>query len=395
MTLKFAISPRKIGMVLGFISCFLAIVSLITEYVVEVILVNEFDSVLALILDLFSVNLEESIPTWFSVLILFFAALVLAIIAINKFRTQTPYSLHWIGLAFLFLFFSMDEGAGIHEILANLLQNSLRLGGFFYFGWQVVAIPLVIIFAFAYLRFVLHLPNHIRNLFILGAIFYVGGALIIEGISANQWYVDNGMTMTYLAIATVEELFEMLGVVVFIHALLTYIVESDIVISFHSESLKQIENHDETAIIDDKLDNPLASNPQLLKVNPSLLIIIFLIVTNFALFAWVINQNQQRFSNLEPFYAPMSDQLNENDVLISEMNSAFTTDDTDTLHFIASLFSQYEAITIVSFPSENHSIIFAGNALPFNRNLLTDLLHKNGEVEFVIFETSLLKAVSS
>jgi hypothetical protein len=46
--------------------------------------------------------------------------------------------------------------------------------------------------------------------------------VVVEAISANRYYLDNGVSFPYLAIATVEEFCEMLGVVLFIYALLSY-----------------------------------------------------------------------------------------------------------------------------------------------------------------------------
>lgn len=82
----------------------------------------------------------------------------------------------------------------------------------------------------AYLRFFFHLPTRQRLLFFVAGALYVGGALILEMLSA--FYVDlyggqNNMTGLQIvaihAITTAEETFEMLGVIVLIYALLTYL----------------------------------------------------------------------------------------------------------------------------------------------------------------------------
>src|SRR5690606_36362395 len=69
---------------------------------------------------------------------------------------------------------------------------------------------------------------------ILAGMVYVGGALIVDGISANQWDIGGGISFEYLAIATVEECCEMLGVVIFIYALLAYMVERQFTYIFAS-----------------------------------------------------------------------------------------------------------------------------------------------------------------
>ena len=97
-----------------------------------------------------------------------------------------------------------------------------------------MAAPLVILFALVYLRFLLHLPAGTRNLFILAGGLYVGGALIVDAVGANEWFQDKGITLAYLATGTLEELLEMQGVVVFIFALLRYLVSMNYEVTFYS-----------------------------------------------------------------------------------------------------------------------------------------------------------------
>ena len=52
---------------------------------------------------------------------------------------------------------------------------------------------LALIFTLLYLRFLFHLPPRIRNLFILAGVCYVGGAVIVEAISANRYSLDGGV----------------------------------------------------------------------------------------------------------------------------------------------------------------------------------------------------------
>ena len=181
----------------------------------------------ARLLDLFSVNLEESVPTWYSSINLFLAASLLAWIALSKRIHGEPQSLYWASLALVFLYFSMDEGAAIHELFSGPLKSAFDTSGFFEFGWLILGIPLVILFGVLYVRFWWWLPGRTRPLFAIAAALYVGGAVVIEGISASQYAAAGGSTFRYLAIATVEETFEMLGVVVFIYALLDYLHRTD------------------------------------------------------------------------------------------------------------------------------------------------------------------------
>jgi hypothetical protein len=73
------------------------------------------------------------------------------------------------------------------------------------------------------LRFLMHLPATTRRLFLLAGAIYVGGALGMELVEAafNARGVSSGF-IPLLGVA-IEETMEMLGVTMFIYALLTYI----------------------------------------------------------------------------------------------------------------------------------------------------------------------------
>lgn len=222
MLQQFVINPRRILIALVILTCVLATLSIIGEYLLETAVDSDEQPVLALGLDLFSVNSEETIPTWYSTVILLIAAALLALIASAKRASADPLKYYWAGLALVFLYLSLDEGAAIHEIVSDSVQANLNTTGFLYFGWHVVALPVLAVFGLVYVRFLLRLTPRTRNLLILAGLIYVGGAFFVEGLSANQYYLDDEASLRYLAIGTVEEFLEMLGVVVLIYALLDH-----------------------------------------------------------------------------------------------------------------------------------------------------------------------------
>ena len=405
MNINYHIQPRKTGYFLGAIAIVLVILSLTGEYLFQIDFFNvSDDSPILFVLDVFSVNIEQSIPTWFSVIILFFASVLLTWIAVGKWRTNDQYRAHWVGLAVTFMYLSIDEGAVIHEILATELQVELELTNYLYFGWHVIAVPLVIIFGLIYLRFVFHLPARIRNLFIISAGIYVGGALGVEAISANRWYLDQGLSLTYLAIATLEEFCEMMGVIVFIYALLTYINQSDYSLTLVPNKEQQKEQQAESALIDSNLapDGAVASNshtpPILQRVNPLVLVIAVLIITNIAALVWITAGEPAVVTAEETstqFYAPINDQLNEDNVIVVQMAEVFDFENPAGYQVAGSLLALYDEVFVVSLPEAGNSFIFAGDTLPFDRDSVTELLHANGDVQFIIFDTMMVQAIAS
>ncbi|MBZ0278784.1 MAG: hypothetical protein K8I60_21745 [Anaerolineae bacterium] len=221
-TLAITLSPRRTAWILGGISVFLCAVSIAGKALEWALGVHSTYFIYQTVLE-FNVNRESNIPTWYSTLLLLTCAVLLGIIALAHQQSGKAGARYWKGLALIFLYLSLDETAVIHEQLTIPLQESLRVTGYLYFGWVLVGAAVVIAIGLVYARFIFRLPPPTRRLFILAALLYVGGALVVESISANQWYQMDGESLLFSAIGTLEELGEMLGAVVFIYALSTYI----------------------------------------------------------------------------------------------------------------------------------------------------------------------------
>lgn len=222
MKVNISFSIGGITRLLILIAFYLAVQSITGRYV-ETYAGDDASVLLTEVVRLFNINRESSVPTWYASSLLLVCAVFLGVIAYQKYRHKEAYRHHWLGLALIFLYLSLDEAATIHEILTDPLQEALETSGPLFFGWVVAAIPLVILFALAYIRFWWNLPTRIRTLFFLAGAVYVGGALGIEMIGANQWYHDGGTSLLYSTIGTVEEFCEMLGAITLIYALWVYL----------------------------------------------------------------------------------------------------------------------------------------------------------------------------
>jgi len=400
MRLEWGIHPRKVALILAILSFYFAVQSLIAEYLIENVLDNDAYRSLVLTIDLFSVNAEQTIPTWYAVLLLFGAAVLLAWIAIAKRSQGDCYWRYWIGLAVLFLYLSMDEGAAIHEILADGLQNTLNLTGFLTFGWQIVAAPLVLLFAVLYLRFLLHLPRRTRNLFIVAGIVYVGGALVVEGISANQYDAGGGVTFNYLAIATVEESCEMLGVVVFIYALLDYIVDRDYAVALYpqvpaptTEAISSVAPAPSNAVV--PASKPRWQLPSLSLKRFASAVAVIIIGLNFVLVSWAFSTPppQQPAANSAWSTLVIIDQLATDGVLVTRLAGTFSSDNLASRRVAKALLEIYQEVMVITVNSSYVSIALAADDLPFDQEQLSNLLRENGETQFVIFDTHAVQLI--
>ncbi|MEG4491040.1 hypothetical protein [Microcoleus sp. D3_18_C4] len=175
-------------------------------------------------ISLFNLDREINYPSWYSSFTLLFCAILLGIIASAKKKQGDRYFGHWKALALMFVFFSLDEILSLHEILIiNDLRKALNLGGIFYFIWVIPGAIFVGVTALAYLKFLRHLPRKTRDFFLLAGSIYVGGALGMEMVTGYYADAVTKRNLIYGLMVCVEEILEMVGVIVFIYALLSYI----------------------------------------------------------------------------------------------------------------------------------------------------------------------------
>src|SRR5918999_115993 len=201
-------------------------------------------------LRLFNVGDERNIPTWFESILFLLCSILLAVVAVAKRQRNDRYSLHWGVLSIILLLLSLDEVASIHEAIGQQSERLLNsITGFtptgaIQFFWVVPGAIFVLIVLLAYLRFLAHLPRTTRRFFLFAGALFVLGALGIEMLTAQvvsssggiaDWVASSsgGVVDRESASAipqilkgvqtSVEEMFEMLGLVVFVYALLEYV----------------------------------------------------------------------------------------------------------------------------------------------------------------------------
>jgi hypothetical protein len=165
---------------------------------------------------------NATVPKWVASSNLLLCALLLGTIARAKLREHSRYGPHWMGLAFIFCAISLEEAVGFHELVGELVKIVVHASGFLYHAWTILGVIFTLIIALAYCKFVFHLPIRTMRLFFLAATLYIGGAVVMEIIRGpyNEAYGIRNMTAAMLK--TIEEFSQMIGIVVFIYALLAY-----------------------------------------------------------------------------------------------------------------------------------------------------------------------------
>ncbi len=170
----------------------------------------------------FNLDKEKNIPSAYSACSLVLCALLLGYIARAKRTVQLP-SRHWWILAIIFVFLGLDEYVKIHERLTIPLRQALHASGVLYYAWIIPYGLLTLTLCASYGAFLWQLPKKTRWLCICAGGIYVGGAVGMEMLSGRYFTVHRVQDQTYVVLATIEEILEMSGVVLFIYTLLAYI----------------------------------------------------------------------------------------------------------------------------------------------------------------------------
>lgn len=173
---------------------------------------------------LFDISAERNVPTFYSSFALLLSAALLALLARGAHRRRQPWH-HWAGLAVVFLFLAVDEFTSIHERLTVPVRETLDVGGYLHYAWVIPYGLLGLILLLVYARFLLRLPRHIAVLFVVSGSIFVAGAIGMEMVGASIAEATSRATLSYDLATTAEELLEMLGIALFIYALLRYASE--------------------------------------------------------------------------------------------------------------------------------------------------------------------------
>lgn len=216
---KIYLSPWKVTWFLNKIVLILVVLSILTQFTVYFLPDFPLRDGMA---KEFNVTEENNFPTLYSVLILFLSAVLLGVIAQVKKAEKNSYAIQWKTLSLIFIYLSLDEGLSLHEHLMEPLRK-IGFKGFLYNAWVVPFALIIIALAMAFFRFVMHLPRSTKYLFIIAGFIYVLGSLGFELIEGQHKFIHGVDNFYYQVIVTIEEGLEMTGIIIFIHALLSYL----------------------------------------------------------------------------------------------------------------------------------------------------------------------------
>ena len=181
-----------------------------------------------LLYELFDLNGENNVPTWFTSMVWAMAAGLAMVASRCEFSPDALMRLSWSLLGGVFLLLSLDEVGSLHERLLGLagdsLQSALGLADSFYYSWAPMGMLAVILVAGVFVPFLLRIPRGVAARLILAGGVFLSGSLAIETIGSSYeagWIVSTeAFRITWYRLIFVEEVLEMIGAILAVHALL-------------------------------------------------------------------------------------------------------------------------------------------------------------------------------
>jgi len=199
----------------------------------------------------------------------------------------------------------------------------------------------------------------------------------------------------YLALGTLEELLEMVGIVAFIVTLLSYVeaMQYRAVLRQQSVASKSVLSNADTP--------PIQSTNTSGRVRWALklvaLVVVLIVGANLAVVSWALAQPpspRAGTGNASSIVQGMIDQFRNDNLQITHMSGLFSAENLTARQFVASLLTVFDQVAVITFPATQSSIVIAGDTLPFDRNTLAEVLHASGETQFVIFDVPAVRAIA-
>jgi len=163
--------------------------------------------------NLFNLNAENTVPAWFSSVLLLTVAIYAYLIAQQDTAHTRKHRRLWLLLAVLFVVLSMDETVSLHEMIGGIVAKHGGEGtGLLRFAWVVPGLAFCVLVGGLFIPFVRDLAPGVRGQVVAAGLIYVSGALGMEMIGGAV-YSRSGHSPLYSALTVLEETLEMCGAV--------------------------------------------------------------------------------------------------------------------------------------------------------------------------------------
>lgn len=148
------------------------------------------------------------------------ASLLLYALSANAWRAGDTLWRLWLVMAIVLFGLSMDEAASFHEGVIMPLRNTFGFGGILFYAWVVPALICIGGLGLVLLPLLKRLPPRLFWRFALCGGLFIGGAVGMEMVGGWLDYEGYRATAFYALSTSMEEGLELLGMSLFLAALL-------------------------------------------------------------------------------------------------------------------------------------------------------------------------------
>lgn len=221
MHLHRTLTPNGVARTLLAVIALLLVAGLLAVYLKSV---AGFNSALGFV-PLFHLDLEYNIPSLYSAVGILTNGLILFYIARIATSVGNTDAKYWKAMGWVFVYLSVDELASIHEHLDSIVMHffgeSVKHSGSPF--WVLPIMVLLVLLGLYFIRFYLRLPLETKIHFCIAGVVYISGAVGVE-ILGNPQDEQSLSGLARALYSTLEETMEMVGMVLFLRAQLSYIV---------------------------------------------------------------------------------------------------------------------------------------------------------------------------
>ena len=164
---------------------------------------------------------EVSLGTWYESLLFVVAAAALFLAG----RQEPPSNrlFGWNSLAAVMAFLSIDEAASLHERFGNVLEGVIESGGYLHQLWVVPGVIFTVGVLLGHLGWLRRVPPATRRGMLVGGALFVLGAVGFELLAGPLAEAGDDDTLAMITLIAIEEFLEMIGLSVFILAVLGHL----------------------------------------------------------------------------------------------------------------------------------------------------------------------------
>jgi hypothetical protein len=178
------------------------------------------------LVQVFDVDREHNIPTWWSSVLLMMGGLLAGLAAVEARQRRSRAAPRWILLSLLLALASLDEILSLHEQMSPLMRaHFAAISQVVRHAWVVPGILIAGLAAVALLPLLRDVSPRVRAWMIGAAAVYCSGALGMELLDGLSRPGREETSILHLAFPTVEELLELAGASLIIGMLLVHLGE--------------------------------------------------------------------------------------------------------------------------------------------------------------------------